>query len=111
MEGTYMQNLKSMEEYKQIIQGENIILMFSADWCGDCRVIEPILPDLEKENNKYTFYHVDRDEYIDLCSELNVFGIPSFLAFHQGKEVGRFVSRDRKTQEEIQDFINSLTNK
>jgi thiol-disulfide isomerase/thioredoxin len=111
MEGTYMQNLKSMEEYKQIIQGENIILMFSAGWCGDCRVIEPILPDLEKENNKYTFYHVDRDEYIDLCSELNVFGIPSFVAFHDGKEVGRFVSRDRKTQEEIQDFINSLTNK
>jgi thiol-disulfide isomerase/thioredoxin len=82
--------------------------MFSADWCPDCRVIEPILPEVEKENSTYTFYYVDRDEFIDLCSELNVFGIPSFVAFHQGEEVGRFVNKERKTQEQIQDFINSL---
>lgn len=104
-----MKKLTSIEEYKQIIQGENIILMFSADWCPDCRVIEPILPDLEKVNNTYTFYYVDRDDYIDLCADLNVFGIPSFVAFNQGEEVGRFVSKDRKTEKQIQEFINSLT--
>ncbi|MGM0874951.1 MAG: thioredoxin family protein [Bacillota bacterium] len=103
-----MKKLTSIEEYKQIIQGENTIFMFTADWCPDCRVIEPILPEVEKENSTYTFYYVDRDEYIDLCVELNVFGIPSFVAFHQGEEVGRFVNKERKTQEQIQDFINSL---
>jgi thiol-disulfide isomerase/thioredoxin len=103
-----LKKLTSIEEYKQIIQGENTIFMFSADWCPDCRVIEPILPEVEKENSTYTFYYVDRDEFIDLCSELNVFGIPSFVAFHQGEEVGRFVNKERKTQEQIQDFINSL---
>lgn len=103
-----MKKLTSIEEYKQIIQGENTIFMFSADWCPDCRVIEPILPEVEKENSTYMFYYVDRDEFIDLCSELNVFGIPSFVAFHQGEEVGRFVNKERKTQEQIQDFINSL---
>jgi thiol-disulfide isomerase/thioredoxin len=110
MEGIYMKKLTSVEEYKQIIQDENTILMFSADWCPDCRVIEPILPELEKENGQYTFYYVDRDEFIDLCAELNVFGIPSFVAFHKGEEVGRFVSKDRKTKEQIQDFINRLKN-
>jgi thiol-disulfide isomerase/thioredoxin len=109
MEEIDMEKLTSMEEYKQLIQGDNVIFMFSADWCPDCRVIEPILPEIEKENSSYTFYYVDRDDYIDLCVELNVFGIPSFVAFHQGKEVGRFVNKDRKTQEQIQDFINSLT--
>jgi thiol-disulfide isomerase/thioredoxin len=103
-----LKKLTSIEEYKQIIQGKNTIFMFSADWCPDCRVIEPILPEVEKENSTYTFYYVDRDEFIDLCSELNVFGIPSFVAFHQGEEVGRFVNKERKTQEQIQDFINSL---
>jgi hypothetical protein len=38
-----------------------------------------------------------------------VFGIPSFVAFHNGEEIGRFVNKDRKTQEQIQEFINSLT--
>jgi thiol-disulfide isomerase/thioredoxin len=110
MEDLFMRKLTSMDEYKQVIQGENTILMFSANWCSDCRIIEPILPDLENANNKFTFYYVDRDEFIDLCAVLNVFGIPSFIAFDKGKEIGRFVSKDRKTQEQIQDFINSLTN-
>lgn len=103
-----MKNLSSMEEYKEIINQEHVILMFSADWCPDCRVIEPVLPQIEEENDNFTFYYVDRDKFIDLCAELNVFGIPSFVAFHKGEEVGRFVSKDRKTQEQIQDFINSI---
>ncbi len=83
--------------------------MFSADWCPDCRVIEPILPRLEADYPEYTFMEVDRDQFIDLCGELDIFGIPSFIAFHNGKEAGRFVSKDRKTLEEIEDFINGLS--
>ena len=30
-------------------------------------------------------------------------------AFHSGVEVGRFVSKDRKSQAEIEEFINSLS--
>lgn len=103
-----MEKMNSIEQYNEIINKENVILMFSADWCGDCRVIEPILPELEAENSQYKFYHIDRDEFIDLCGQLNVFGIPSFVAFNNGEEIGRFVSRDRKTKEEIQNFINTL---
>ncbi|MGV3489042.1 MAG: thioredoxin family protein, partial [Tuberibacillus sp.] len=60
------------------------------------------------ENEKFTFYYVDRDKFIDLCGDLNVFGIPSFVAFHQGEEMGRLVNKNRKTKEEIQAFIDSL---
>lgn len=105
-----MKNLNSIDEYKQLIQGENVIFLFTADWCPDCRVIEPILPEIEKENNSYSFYSVDRDEYIDLCVELNVFGIPSFVAFNKGEEIGRYVNKERKTQEQIQNFIDGLSN-
>jgi len=41
--------------------------------------------------------------------ELDILGIPSFVAFDQGKEIGRFVSKLRKTKEEIIDFIDSLS--
>ncbi len=103
-----MEKLKSMEQYHTIIQQENVLLMFSADWCPDCRFIEPALPELEAENNQWTLYYVDRDQFIDLCADLNVFGIPSFLAFNKGSELGRLVSKDRKTKDEIQAFIDSL---
>lgn len=103
-----MEKLQSMEQFESLKQEENIIFMFSADWCPDCRVIEPILPELQSENNQFTFYYVDRDQFIDLCATLDVFGIPSFIAFRKGEEIGRFVSKERKTKEQIQQFINSL---
>jgi hypothetical protein len=48
------------------------------------------------------------DDFIDLCAELSIFGIPSFVGYSNGEETGRFVSKDRKTKEEIEEFINGL---
>lgn len=103
-----MEKLQSIEQFEKLKQEERTIFMFSADWCPDCTVIEPILPRLEADYPEYTFIEVDRDQFIDLCGELDIFGIPSFIAFHSGEEAGRFVSKDRKTLEEIEDFINGL---
>ena len=104
-----MEQLQSMEQFEQLKNEERTMFMFTADWCPDCTVIEPILPRLEVDYPEYTFISVDRDEFIDLCGELSIFGIPSFIAFHEGVEAGRFVSKDRKTQAEIEEFINSLS--
>jgi thiol-disulfide isomerase/thioredoxin len=103
-----MKNLVSMEQFEQLRDGEKTIFMFSANWCPDCRIIEPILPEIEEKFSEFTFIHIDRDQFIDLCQQLDVYGIPSFIAFENGKELGRFVSKDRKTQEEIEGFINGL---
>ncbi len=103
-----MKNLETVEQFNELRNNGKHIFMFSADWCGDCRFIDPFLPDIEANYNEYTFVHIDRDQFIDLCVELNVFGIPSFIAFEEGRELGRFVSKDRKTQEDIEQFIDGL---
>lgn len=103
-----MKTLESIEQFNDLISNENVIALFTADWCPDCRVIEPVLPEIEKTFSDYTFVMIDRDEFIEVCQQYDVFGIPSFLAFKKGKEVGRFVSKDRKTEEEIMQFIEAL---
>ncbi|WP_066292196.1 thioredoxin family protein [Bacillus sp. FJAT-29937] len=103
-----MKKLESMEQFEQLRDNGKHIFMFSADWCPDCRVIEPILPEVEAKYQEYTFLYVDRDDFIDLCGQLDIFGIPSFIGYKDGKELGRFVSKDRKTQEEIENFIEKL---
>ena len=103
-----MKKLESIEQYKEVILDGKTVFMFSADWCPDCRIIEPVLPEIFAAHADFSFYYVDRDEFIDLCGELDVFGIPSFVAFENGKETGRFVSKDRKTKEEIESFLNGL---
>ncbi|MGP7818411.1 thioredoxin family protein [Niallia sp. 01092] len=105
-----MKELQSQEEIKDLQNSnQKHIFLFSAEWCGDCRFIEPFMPEVEEKYSDYTFVHVDRDKFIDTCIELDVFGIPSFIAYENGKELGRFVSKDRKTQEEIEKFIESLS--
>ncbi|PLS02035.1 thioredoxin family protein [Neobacillus cucumis] len=103
-----MKNLESLEQFEQLRDQDKTIFMFSAEWCGDCRFIEPALPEIEEKFKEYTFIHVDRDQFIDLCQRVDVYGIPSFIAYENGKELGRFVSKDRKTQEEIEAFISEL---
>lgn len=103
-----METLQSKEQFNDMIKKDNIIMLFTADWCPDCRVIEPILPDIEEKYSGYKFVSVDRDDFIEICQHYDVFGIPSFIAFQKGEEVGRFVSKDRKTKEEIEEFIDGL---
>lgn len=109
MEDIYMQNLQSLEEFQQLKNSGTHVFLFTADWCGDCRFLDPFLPEIEeKYKEKFTFVSVDRDKFIELCQELDIFGIPSFVAFQDGKELGRFVSKDRKTKEEVENFLDKL---
>ncbi|MEQ2527058.1 thioredoxin family protein [Bacillaceae bacterium CLA-AA-H227] len=103
-----MKKLESMEQFEQLKNDGKHIFMFSANWCPDCRFIDPFLPEIQEKYQEFTFVYVDRDEFIDLCGQVDVFGIPSFLAYENGKELGRFVSKDRKTKEEVEKFIESL---
>jgi len=104
-----MEKLQTIEQFGKLKEEERVMFMFTADWCADCKVIEPIMPRIEVDYPEYTFISVDRDEFLDLCIELGIMGIPSFIAYHSGVEAGRFVSKDRKTQGEIEEFINGLS--
>jgi thiol-disulfide isomerase/thioredoxin len=108
MEGKRLKYLETVEQFAEFRDNGKHIFLFSANWCGDCRFIEPFMPEVEEKYKDYTFVHVDRDQFIDLCVEQDIFGIPSFIAYENGRELGRFVSKDRKTQEEIEQFIEKL---
>ncbi|MCP2035249.1 thiol-disulfide isomerase/thioredoxin [Planomicrobium sp. HSC-17F08] len=103
-----MRTLTTTEEFHELAANEPVVFMFTAGWCPDCRVIDPVMPEVESSFSDFTFVSVDRDNFIDLCIEKDIYGIPSFLAYTNGSEAGRFVSKDRKTQEEIEAFLTNL---
>lgn len=103
-----MQTLQSIEQFNELKNRFGVIFEFTADWCGDCRFIDPFMPEVVEKFPEYKFVKVDRDKFLDLCIDLGIIGIPSFLAYENGTELGRFVSKDRKTQQEIENFISNL---
>ncbi|MEJ6400493.1 thioredoxin family protein [Nicoliella lavandulae] len=98
----------NLEQLTTKIAKGKYILFFTATWCPDCTVIKPAMPEIVANHPEYTFLSVDRDDNIDLAAELNIFGIPSFVAFEDGKEIGRYVNKERKTQAQVESFIDSL---
>ena len=103
-----MNEITSVEQYQEVIMNENAIILFTAHWCPDCMVIKPFMPSIVEKYNQYNFYTINRDQLMDLCVELEIFGIPRFVAFKGGQEVGRFVNKERKTRQQIEEFIESL---
>lgn len=86
------------------------VLVFMATWCPDCSFIKPHLPAIEEEFSDYKFISIDRDENIELAQDLNIFGIPSFVVYRDGQEIGRLVNKDRKTKEEVETFLAKTIN-
>lgn len=63
--------------------------------------IEEAFPDLR-------FVQLDRDDFMPLAQEWAILGIPSLVVLENGKEIGRFVDKNRKTKEEIMNFLSGL---
>lgn len=99
---------KNDDYYKLIDTTPKAIVLFSAQWCGDCLYLKQFLDQLVLENQDYQWFYVDRDKLLDICLENGIMGIPSFIAYSQGKQIGTFISKQRKTKQEVQQFINSL---
>jgi len=56
------------------------IIDFYADWCGPCKMIEPILQELAQEyQGKLNIYRVDTDAQQELAAAFGIQSIPSLL--------------------------------
>lgn len=101
-----MEKPTNMEELASYVsQIGKTVLLFTADWCGDCRFIYPVLPEIEAENPEFTFVQVDRDAFMPVAQKWDIFGIPSLLILENGVEIARLVNKKRKTKDEINNFL------
>lgn len=68
-----------------------VFVDFHAEWCGPCKMTEPIIEQLSNEMKDIKFVKVDVDANSELASEYSVFSIPTFLIFKDGKVASQFV--------------------
>lgn len=56
------------------------IIDFYADWCGPCKMVAPVLEELEKEyQGKINIYKIDTEAEQDLAQVFSIRSIPSIL--------------------------------
>lgn len=79
-----------------------IVVDFTASWCGPCRMISPILTEIAKKLPNILFLKVDVDELRTVSEEWNVEAMPTFVFLRDGKEVDRVVGAKK---DELQNTI------
>jgi thioredoxin 1/putative thioredoxin len=94
---------------REVMQSEVPVLVeFSAEWCGPCKVVAPELEALGHElGEKAKIVTIDIDRSPNLARQLGVQSVPTFVVFHQGRPVNGKVGALKRNQlrEMVEPFL------
>jgi len=74
------------EDFNELINDELVIVDFFATWCGPCRMLSPVLEEIQ---DKYKIVKVDIDESNDLAKKYGVMSVPTIIKFKNGEEIDK----------------------
>ena len=93
-----IKHIESKQEFEEIISMGDVLVDFFATWCGPCKMLSPVLEELDKEGFPVQIIKIDTDELTELAIEFGVQAIPTLLYFSNGKLVNRTMGYQRKDQ-------------
>lgn len=95
------------EEFEQrVIKATSpVVVDFYAEWCGPCKMLAPVLEQMERDNDDVAFFKIDIDENPEIAEQFEVMSIPNVGFFKDGALVDRSVGF--KSAEEMQAFIDA----
>lgn len=83
-----------------------MLVDFTASWCGPCKMLAPVLDELENENQQVKFVKVDVDEQSELAQRYSVMSMPTLLFFKEGKVMDQLIGVQPK--EVIQRVLEAI---
>ena len=95
-----MMKVVNSNEFKRIkrlqirrkIQKDIVLVDFFAEWCGPCKMISPILDELQAEfEDKINIIKVNVDNSMDIAEQYNISNIPALVLLKKGQEVQRLI--------------------
>lgn len=83
---------------EKVLQNKQLTIVdFWAEWCAPCRMLAPILEDLDKTyKGRLTIGKLDIKTYDQIAKEHHVSSIPTLIFFQDGVEKERIIGLQSK---------------
>ena len=78
----------SQEEFEQVKNDDIAVIDFSAEWCGPCKMLAPVMEEVSEEvGDSVSFYNIDVDQNMDIAQQYRIVSIPALLVLKKGEKV------------------------
>ncbi|GAA4514614.1 thioredoxin [Sphingobacterium thermophilum] len=80
-----------MANFNEIIQKNNLVLIdFSAEWCGPCQTLAPILKEVKQHfGEQLSIIKIDVDKNQALARNFGIQGVPTLILYKGGQQIWR----------------------
>ena len=88
-----MAKIATNTSFDELLQSEKLVIVdFWATWCGPCRMLSPLLDEVEEEMaDKIEVVKVNVDDADEIAMRFRIMSIPTLLFFKNGAMVDRSV--------------------
>ncbi len=98
------------EKFDELIKGDIPVLVdFSAEWCGPCKMMAPVLEQLKgKMADKIRILKIDVDKNRELAGQYRIQSVPTLILFQGGKN--KWSGVGVMTSNHLENVINNNCN-